>query len=147
MALGLARFASALLLPAMRTSLDWCYAQAGAMNTGERGRLLVWCGRRCATRCTVRQTALFCAGVFGTAIALVGCGAVTSFLTLLLLRVGAGFFGALSFVLGASLAMEAASSSSSDRQAFFISIYFAGLLVSTIALMVAAPYRVRGRLP
>jgi hypothetical protein len=32
-AIGLARFAYALLLPAMRADLDWSYAQAGAMNT------------------------------------------------------------------------------------------------------------------
>ncbi|MGH9054723.1 MAG: YbfB/YjiJ family MFS transporter [Acidimicrobiales bacterium] len=32
-ALGLARFAYALLLPAMRTDLHWSYTQAGALNT------------------------------------------------------------------------------------------------------------------
>jgi Uncharacterised MFS-type transporter YbfB len=32
-ALGLARFAYALLLPAMRADLGWSYANAGAMNT------------------------------------------------------------------------------------------------------------------
>jgi predicted MFS family arabinose efflux permease len=31
-ALGLARFAYALLFPAMRADLNWSYAQAGAMN-------------------------------------------------------------------------------------------------------------------
>ena len=39
-ALGLARFAYALLLPAMRTSLDWSYVQAGAMNTANAGGYL-----------------------------------------------------------------------------------------------------------
>ena len=32
-ALGLARFAYALLLPAMRADLGWSYADAGAINT------------------------------------------------------------------------------------------------------------------
>jgi hypothetical protein len=32
-ALGLARFAYALLLPAMRADLNWSYATAGALNT------------------------------------------------------------------------------------------------------------------
>lgn len=32
-ALGLARFAYGLLLPAMRTELGWSFATAGAMNT------------------------------------------------------------------------------------------------------------------
>ncbi len=125
-ALGLARFAYALLLPAMRTSLDWSYAQAGAMNTANAAGYLF--GAVAAAPLAVRlgKRRLFSAGIFGTAIALVGCGLVTSFPVLLLLRAGAGVFGALSFVLGASLATEAGSGSSSDRQAFFISIYFAG---------------------
>jgi predicted MFS family arabinose efflux permease len=125
-ALGLGRFAYALLLPAMRTSLDWSYAQAGAMNTANAAGYLF--GAVAAAPLAVRfgKRPLFCAGVFGAALALISCGAVTSFLALLLLRAGAGVFGALSFVLGASLAAEAGSGSSSNRQAFFISIYFAG---------------------
>ncbi len=125
-ALGLARFAYALLLPAMRTSLDWSYAQAGAMNTANAAGYLFGAMAAAPLAARFGKRLLFCAGVFGTAIALIGCGLVTSFPALLVLRVVAGVFGALSFVLGASLAAEAGSGSSSDRQAFFISIYFAG---------------------
>jgi predicted MFS family arabinose efflux permease len=32
-AMGMARFAYALLLPPMRTDLQWTYTEAGAMNT------------------------------------------------------------------------------------------------------------------
>lgn len=125
-ALGLARFAYALLLPAMRTSLDWSYVQAGAMSTANAGGYLL--GAVAAAPLAVRygKRRLFCAGVFGTAAALLGCGAVTNFSALLLLEAGAGALSALSFVLGASLAAEAGSGSPRDRQAFFISIYFAG---------------------
>lgn len=125
-ALGLARFAYALLLPEMRTNLDWSYAQAGAMNTANAAGYLFGAVAAAPLAARFGKRRMFCAGVFGTAIALIGCGLVTSFPALLLLRVGAGVFGALSFVLGASLATEAGGGSSSDRQAFFISIYFAG---------------------
>jgi predicted MFS family arabinose efflux permease len=125
-ALGLARFAYALLLPAMRTSLDWSYVQAGAMNTANAAGYLLGAVAAAPLAARYGKRRLFCAGVFGTAIALLGCGTVTNFSALLLLRIGAGAFGALSFVLGASLATEAGSGSSHDRQALFISIYFAG---------------------
>jgi predicted MFS family arabinose efflux permease len=125
-ALGLARFAYALLLPAMRTSLDWSYVQAGAMNTANAAGYLLGAVAAAPLAARYGKRRLFCAGVFGTAIALLGCGTVTNFSALLLLRIGAGALGALSFVLGASLATEAGSGSSRDSQAFFISIYFAG---------------------
>jgi predicted MFS family arabinose efflux permease len=125
-ALGLARFAYALLLPAMRTGLDWSYVQAGAMNTANAAGYLLGALAAAPLAARFGKRRLFCVGVFGTAIALLGCGTVTNFSALLLLRVGAGALGALSFVLGASLVAEAGSGSSPDRQAIFISIYFAG---------------------
>jgi len=46
-ALGLGRFAYALLLPAMRADLGWSYAVAGAMNTANAiGYLIGALGRR-----------------------------------------------------------------------------------------------------
>jgi predicted MFS family arabinose efflux permease len=145
-ALGLARFAYALLLPAMRTSLDWSYVQAGAMNTANAAGYLLGAVAVAPLATRFGKRRLFCAGVFGTAIALFSCGTVTKFSALLLLRIGAGAFGALSFVLGASLATEAGSGSPRHRQAFFISIYFAGAglgialssLIVPIALSVGA---------
>jgi MFS family permease len=122
----MATSAYALLLPAMRADLHWSYVQAGAMNTANAAGYLLGAvaAARLADRLGGRR--LFCAGIFGTAVALIGCGAVTSFSALLLLRFGAGVLGALSFVLGASLATEAGAGSPRARQAFFISVYFAG---------------------
>jgi predicted MFS family arabinose efflux permease len=138
-ALGLARFAYALLLPPMRTSLDWTYVEAGAMNTANAAgylagaiaaaRLAAWFGTR----------PLFCTGIFGTAVAMTACGAVTNFSTLLLLRFGAGVFGALSFVLGASLAAAAGTGSSHARKAFFISVYFGGAGVGIALSSIIVP--------
>ena len=39
-ALGLSRFAYALLLPAMRSDLGWSFADAGALNTANAARYL-----------------------------------------------------------------------------------------------------------
>jgi hypothetical protein len=39
-AIGLARFAYALLLPPMRAELAWPYSQGGAMNTANAARYL-----------------------------------------------------------------------------------------------------------
>ena len=44
-ALGFARFAYGLLLPAMRDDLHWSLAEAGAMNTAN-GSAICW-ARRC----------------------------------------------------------------------------------------------------
>jgi MFS family permease len=125
-ALGLARFAYALLLPAMRADLNWSYAQAGAMNAANAAGYLLGAmvAAQLASRCGARR--LFLVGVFGTAAALIASGMVTSFHALLFLRTTAGFSGALAFVIGATLAAEAGTGSSRDRQGLFIAIYFAG---------------------
>lgn len=125
-AIGLARFAYALLLPAMRADLDWSYAQAGAMNTANAVGYLA--GAIATARLAARHGArrVFLVGMFGTAAAVIGCGVVTSFDALLILRAAAGFLGALAFVIGATLAVEAGTGSGPDRQGLIIAIYFAG---------------------
>jgi sugar phosphate permease len=73
-ALGLARFAYALLLPSMRADLGWSFADAGAMNTANAAGYLVGAlvaapfGRR-----TSDKTA-FSLGLFLTSAAIAGTG-------------------------------------------------------------------------
>src|ERR1700728_1110984 len=63
-ALGFARFAYALLLPSMRTALEWSFADAGAMNTANAAGYLIGAlaaapvGRRVGDR-RVFATSLF----------------------------------------------------------------------------------------
>jgi predicted MFS family arabinose efflux permease len=123
-ALGLARFAYALLLPAMRADLRWSYADAGAMNTANAAGYLV--GALAAApmaRCFgIKQT--FMAGISLTALSILGSGATSQFAALMGLRVLAGITGALAFVAGGSI--TAAVSGSAARAPRALGIYFAG---------------------
>jgi MFS family permease len=136
-ALGLARFAYALLLPTMRVELHWSYAGAGMMNTANAAGYLL--GALAAPRLAKLYGArsLFLAGIFGTAAALAGSGVTGNFSALMVLRFAADLLGAVAFVLGASLAAAAGSGTSRDRQGFIISIYFAGAGVGIVLSSVA----------
>ena len=123
-ALGLARFAYALLLPAMRLDLGWTYANAGAMNTanaaGYLGGALI--AAPVARRFGIKQT--FLAGIVATALSIGASGLTSQFLALMSLRVLAGFSGALAFVAGGS--MTAAVSGGAARAPLALGLYFAG---------------------
>jgi predicted MFS family arabinose efflux permease len=123
-ALGLARFAYALLLPAMRLDLSWTYANAGAMNTANAAGYLAGAliAAPVARRFGVKQT--FLAGVLLTALGIGASGLTSQFIALLSLRVLAGLTGALAFVAGGS--MTAAVSGSAARAPLALGIYFAG---------------------
>ncbi|HEY2463994.1 MAG TPA: YbfB/YjiJ family MFS transporter [Steroidobacteraceae bacterium] len=123
-ALGLARFAYALLLPAMRADLGWTYANAGAMNTANAAGYLA--GALIAAPVTrrfgVKET--FLAGIVVTALGIGASGLTSQFMPLVSLRVLAGLTGALAFVAGGS--MTAAVSGSASRAPLALGIYFAG---------------------
>ncbi len=98
-----ARFAYALLLPAMREDLQWNWSQAGALNTVNAfgyllGALLV--------RGVVNHTGnrrLFCAGMMLTALALLATGFTRDITWLMTLRVLTGLGGAAIFICGGAL--------------------------------------------
>lgn len=125
-ALGLGRFAYALLLPAMRTDLHWSYADAGAMSTANAvGYLLgalaaAQIGRRFGDRL------VFAAGLVLTSLAVGASGLSADFSVLLALRVVAGFTGALAFVTGAGLTSLSAAGRSAAQTSTWLGIYFAG---------------------
>jgi predicted MFS family arabinose efflux permease len=123
-ALGLARFAYALLLPAMRADLGWSYANAGAMNTANAvgylaGALLA---APLARQFGIKQT--FFSGILLTAIGIGACGFSAHFAVLMFLRVLTGLTGAMAFVAGAS--MTAAVAGAAARAPLALGIYFAG---------------------
>lgn len=123
-ALGLARFAYALLLPVMRMDLSWTYANAGAMNTANAAGYLA--GALIAAPVTRRfgVKPTFLAGILVTALAIGASGLTSEFLGLMSLRLLAGLTGALAFVAGGSMA--AAVSGSAARAPLALGIYFAG---------------------
>ncbi len=125
-AIGLARFAYALLLPAMRADLHWSYATAGAINTANAlgylgGALLA---APVARRAGSRRT--FLAGIAVTAAALGATAGGGPLALLMALRLLAGAAGALTFIVGAGLAAQLGAGASPRRVALLLGTYFAG---------------------
>ena len=99
-----ARFAYALMLPAMRADLGLNYSQAGALNTANAIGYLG--GALFAARyvSALGNRRLFCTGMVATVIANLGSGLTGDFVAQLGLRTVAGVGGAMVFICGAVLA-------------------------------------------
>ncbi len=134
-----ARFAYALLLPAMRNDLHWSYAQAGTINTVNAfgyllGALLVrWLIPRTGNR------ALFAAGMVVTGVALLATGLAREFDTLLVTRVAAGIGGAAVFICGGALSGNIFPQRP-GLATTTIAVYFAGAGIGLMASGVIVPF-------
>src|SRR6476661_6256472 len=102
--LGLARFSYALLLPPMRADLGWSYFVAGAMNTVNAAGYLAGALAAPSVLRRAGARAVFLAGLFVTALALLGHGLVVDDATLYVLRFVTGVGSAATFVSGGLLA-------------------------------------------
>src|SRR5438067_5448999 len=126
-ALGLARFAYALLLPAMRSDLGWSYAQAGLLNTANAVGYLAGAvgGARLTRRLGTRRA--FTAGLAVTTLAIAASAASGNLVVLSLLRAVGGASGAVVFIAGAALTAQLAADGDTGRNpALVLGIYFAG---------------------
>ena len=120
-----ARFAYALLLPAMREDLHWNWSQAGSINTVNAlgyliGALMV--------RAVVNRTGnrrLFCAGMILTSVAIFATGLVRELPALMALRVLTGIGGAAVFICGGALSGNVIPSRPAMATST-IAVYFAG---------------------
>jgi predicted MFS family arabinose efflux permease len=123
--LGFARFAYALVLPAMRTSLHWSFATAGTLTTANAvGYLLgALTAPMAAARLGERTTLL--AGTVVTAASLAASALSGNIAVLLVLRLVAGVAGAAAFIVGGTLAARLGGSGG-RRPALLLGIYFAG---------------------
>ena len=139
-ALGLARFAYALLLPAMSDDLRWSYSAAGALNTTNAAGYLAGAllaaplARRFGTR------RAFVAGTALTALALALTATTSTYAVLLTIRFVAGLAGALAFVLGAALVAEASHRGSRRRAALLLGVYFGGAGAGIVAAGLLVPW-------
>ena len=131
-ALGLARFSYALLLPPMRADLGWSYLTAGAMNTVNAAGYLL--GALLAPRWLARHDAraLMLAGMFVTALLLALHGLAGSDAVLYALRGVSGMASAAAFVAGGLLAarLGSASAVTESRRAsagLVLGIYYGGV--------------------
>jgi predicted MFS family arabinose efflux permease len=138
LSLGLARFAYALQLPAMRADLGWGYATAGLLNTvNALGYLLGALAMPVLLRRWGART-LFLAG--GTAAAAVlALHALAAGLVLLLpARLLLGMASALSFVTGGLLAARLASQSGA-RASLVLGLFYGGTGWGIVAASLALP--------
>ena len=124
-ALGFARFAYALLLPAMREDLDWSYTLAGGMNTANAAGYLLGSLLAAPTMARFGVRRSFAVSILLTALALLACGFSSSYMVLLLLRLLAGSSGAVVFISGGALAAQMASHTP-GQSATLIGVYFGG---------------------
>lgn len=125
-AVGLGRFAYALLLPSMQRNLHWSFALAGTMNTVNAAGYLVGAltaGRLVRSR-SARRTFLGSVGLI--ALTLLAASGTPNTAVQLALRAIGGVCGAVAFTTGASLVAEASRERSSREAARMLAIYFAG---------------------
>lgn len=138
-ALGLARFAYALLLPAMRTDLGWSFAEAGSMNTANAAGYLAGAVVAAQMARWAGDKRLFAVSLLLTAITVAASGLTANFSMLLMLRLAAGFAGALAFISGAGLVAAAATGGSKSRAPTLLGVYFGGAGIGIIASAVTVP--------
>jgi predicted MFS family arabinose efflux permease len=122
-ALGFARFAYGLLLPAMRDDLGWTLAQAGAMNTANGLGYLLGAMLSAVVVRWLGTAAAFRWGMVLTAATLAATAVSSDFLVLLIARAAAGVTGAVVFIAGGVIAARTAVRSPSGAP---LTIFFAG---------------------
>jgi predicted MFS family arabinose efflux permease len=122
---GLARFAYALILPAMRTDLGWNYTQAGALNTANAIGYFAGSAIALASVRRLGPSRLFIGAMSLTAIAILAMGLTADFSVMIGLRTLAGVSGAVVFISGSVLAASVFPRHPA-RAAAAIAIYFAG---------------------
>lgn len=137
-ALGFARFAYALLLPAMRADLHWSFTLSGAMNAANALGYLAGAlsAARLGDRWGLRR--LFTVGLLVTAAALAACALSGDGAVLLALRFLAGLSGAWVFVSGGGLAALAARQHPA-RSARLLGVFYGGAGIGIVLSALLLP--------
>ncbi|MBU6492634.1 MAG: YbfB/YjiJ family MFS transporter [Burkholderiales bacterium] len=137
-ALGLARFSYALLLPPMKADLGWSFAQAGALNTANAiGYLLGALAVPLLSR-KFSLSALFLAGGYLAVVLVAACGLVSSSPMLLTLRLATGVASALIFVSGGVLAARLATAAPTSG-GLILGLYYGGTGYGIILSSILVP--------
>ncbi len=100
---GLARFSYALLLPSMRTSLDWNYALAGSLNTANALGYVAGSISAYLLLRRLRPSYLFSLGLIVTSLSVLATGFQSQLLWLMAIRFLTGISAAWILVCGGAL--------------------------------------------
>jgi len=138
LALGLARFAYALLLPAMRQDLVLSFAAAGSLNTANAAGYLVGALASVAWARRYGIRAVLLCGCLVTVSSLGVCALTTDYSFLLALRFVAGVSGAMVFSVGGLLVAQLASEHP-DRAGLLLGIYYSGIGLGIVLSAVLVP--------
>jgi len=124
-ALGLARFSYALLLPPMKASLGWSYAEAGALNTANAIGYLIGALAYPLLARRFSPATQVAAGCLVVTAVMAGAGVLTDFDALLAQRLACGVCSALIFVGGGVLAARLASQHP-QQAGLVLGVYYGG---------------------
>ncbi|GLY66612.1 YbfB/YjiJ family MFS transporter [Amycolatopsis taiwanensis] len=125
-ALGMGRFAYGLLLPSMTADLGWSYAQAGALNTANAVGYLLGAAVAARLMSKFDPRRVFLSGMLVTAASMLGCAGTANVVLLAALRLVSGLAGAVVFVAGATLAVQAGVHLPGRRATMPLGVYVAG---------------------
>jgi predicted MFS family arabinose efflux permease len=135
-ALGLGRFAYALVLPAMAATLGLTWAQAGWLNGANAAGYMLGALAASAAMVRLGGPAVVGLGVAVSVAGMAGCALTADFTLLFALRLLTGAGGALAFVAGGVLAASAAQGA---RGGLLLGLFYAGPGFGIAASGIAAP--------
>ena len=125
-ALGFGRFAYALLLPPMRSSLHWSYTQAGSMNTANGLGYLLGALLAPAVMRRSGARAAFLFSLLGTALTLAFTALSGDLRWLISMRFLTGLGGAVTFTSGGLLVAQVASAAPARQAGAVLGLFYAG---------------------
>ncbi|MFB7368371.1 YbfB/YjiJ family MFS transporter [Streptomyces sp. NPDC056222] len=138
-ALGFTRFAYALLLPSMRSELDWTYAAAGGLNTANALGYIIGAGSGAWWSRRFGAGRSFVIGIVISALALLGSGLTSDFTALSILRFIGGLATAVTFVVGSALASRIHTGGRQQRSAALVGVYMAGVGIGVVISGIVVP--------
>ncbi|MFD7406744.1 YbfB/YjiJ family MFS transporter [Streptomyces sp. NPDC059866] len=138
-ALGFTRFAYALLLPSMRSELDWTYAAAGGLNTANALGYIIGAGSAAWWSRRFGAGRSFAWGMIISAVALLASGLTSNFTALSMLRFIGGLATAVTFVVGSALASRVHIGGRQQRSAALVGVYMAGVGIGVVLSGIVVP--------
>jgi predicted MFS family arabinose efflux permease len=130
-ALGLARFSYAIVLPEMRAALALSFTQTGALGTANAAGYLVGTAATTLIARALGQKRVFDASALATALFVLLTGVIGDFNWLLAMRFLSGACGAVTFIVGSALAARLAAARE-QPPALIVSTYVSGVGIGLI---------------